>query len=181
MAVNRYCLAGQGLQRNTLLHAVALPWAFSHSPLLTDHQLPQTIHRKQRHRRPSGTGHATPNGYAPPKSTDHLALYHPCRPPPGATSPEETPLPVHTLTAHVHHASAKTKATTRSRYRDRVAAMRYAIVIGLPLAQQEPVWPRPRLGSRKRGGGAATPYCYSWSLCVNNGNCCCFVILVYRG
>ena len=80
--------------------------------------------------------------------------------------------------SHTFPLSGSRGCVMSERWKPRV---RYAIVIGLPLAQQEPVWPRPRLGSRKRGGGAATPYCYSWSLCVNNGNCCCFVILVYRG
>lgn len=93
----------------------------------------------------------TPEVHRPPRPN------HPCRTPPSATYPDETLPTGHALTGHVHHEPAKNKATTRSRYRDRVAAMRYAIVIGLPLAQQEPVWPRPRLGSRKRGGGAATP------------------------
>lgn len=90
MAVYRYCLTSQGLQRNTLLHAVALPLAFSPSPPLTDHQHSQTVTQTTT----SPTERHLPrhtNGYIPPKSTDHLAFNHPCQPPPGATFPNEIP------------------------------------------------------------------------------------------
>lgn len=102
MEVNCYCLTGQGLQRNTLLHTVALPWAFSHSPLLTDHQHPQTVTQTKTSPTERHLQRHTPR-ICTAKVHRHLALNHPCRPLPAQHPPNNFCPSGYALVAHVHH------------------------------------------------------------------------------
>ena len=143
MVVNRYCLTSQGLQRNTLLHAVAQAIGTHSSPCsqIIDSLKQSSANNDIANRAAPATPHPTriytTEVHRPPRPQSPLPNT------PGATSPEKNmPLRLRTRRPRPPRTGQKKQPHVPS-IGIAWLRMRYAIVNGLPLAQQEPVWPRP--------------------------------------
>lgn len=157
MAVYRYCLTSQGLQRNTLLHAVALPLAFSPSPPLTDHQHSQTVTQTttsptERHLPRHTSRICTPKVHRPPRPQSPLPTTS------RRNITRRNSIPPSTL-------SPPTSTTNRAKTKQPhvpgigIAWLRMCLSGGSRecVMRLKPHGRDLRLGLRKRGGGAATP------------------------